>query len=205
MLGANGDAVGKLAIICEIKYDGYQMMLIRGQDRGRLISRGGRDWADRFPLIVAAALKPPQESFVLDGEVVVLRPEGVSDFDALSSRKQDKRAMLYAFDPLASEDDLRGCRRPSARIALAQLLEDPVDGMFIAEYERSAIRAVLFKVACNMGLEGIVSKHLDRPDGAGRCRHWIEINNPARPAYGRVRNKLLQCPHSRRPRSTSPP
>jgi hypothetical protein len=41
----------------EIKYDGYRMMLIREQDRLRLISRFGHDWVRRFPLIAAAALK----------------------------------------------------------------------------------------------------------------------------------------------------
>jgi hypothetical protein len=65
--------------IHEIKYDGYRMMLIREQDHVRLISRGGRDWAQRFPLIVAAALKLRQKSFVPDGEVVILDKDGVSD------------------------------------------------------------------------------------------------------------------------------
>jgi bifunctional non-homologous end joining protein LigD len=37
--------------IHEIKYDGYRMLVIREKDRVRLISRGGRDWANRFPLI----------------------------------------------------------------------------------------------------------------------------------------------------------
>jgi bifunctional non-homologous end joining protein LigD len=73
--------------IHEIKYDGYRMMLIREQDRVRLISRGGLDfWAKYFPLIVAAALKLPEKQFVIDGEVVVLDKEGKSDFDALASR-----------------------------------------------------------------------------------------------------------------------
>jgi ATP-dependent DNA ligase len=70
--------------IHEIKYDGYRMAIIREQDRVRLISRGGYDWADRFPLIVSAALKLEQESFVIDGELVVLDKEGKSDFDALA-------------------------------------------------------------------------------------------------------------------------
>jgi bifunctional non-homologous end joining protein LigD len=94
--------------IHEIKHDGYRMMLIRERDRVRLISRGGHDWADRFPLIVSAALKLPEKHYVIDGEVVVLRSDGVSDFDALHSRRHDKRAMLYAFDLLAGDgDDLR--------------------------------------------------------------------------------------------------
>jgi ATP-dependent DNA ligase len=33
----------------EVKYDGYRMMVIREQDRVRLISRGGHDWARGFP------------------------------------------------------------------------------------------------------------------------------------------------------------
>src|SRR5215469_6436529 len=87
--------------IHEIKYDGYRMMVIRDQDRVRLISRGGYDWADRFPLIVSATLKLRPKNFVIDGEVVVLNKDGVSDFDALSSRKHDKQALFYAFDMLA--------------------------------------------------------------------------------------------------------
>jgi bifunctional non-homologous end joining protein LigD len=35
--------------------------------------------------IVAAALKLRQERFVIDGEADVLRPDGISDFDALAS------------------------------------------------------------------------------------------------------------------------
>src|SRR5215469_11327405 len=66
----------------EVKYDGHRMMLIREQDRVRLISRGGHDWARRFPLIVRAALKLRQEHFVI-GETVVLGPDGVSDLAAL--------------------------------------------------------------------------------------------------------------------------
>jgi hypothetical protein len=87
--------------IHEVKYDGYRMMVVRDQDRVRLISRGGHDWAQRFPLIVASALKLRQKRFVIDGEVVVLRLDGNSDFDALASRQHDKRAQFYAFDMLS--------------------------------------------------------------------------------------------------------
>jgi hypothetical protein len=64
----------------QFRHNGYRMMVIREQDRVRLISR---DWARHFPLIVAAALKLRQKHFVIDGETVVLDREGVSDFDAL--------------------------------------------------------------------------------------------------------------------------
>jgi bifunctional non-homologous end joining protein LigD len=50
----------------EVKYDSYRMMLIREQDRVRLISGGGYDWATHFPLIVEAALKLRQNHLVID-------------------------------------------------------------------------------------------------------------------------------------------
>jgi bifunctional non-homologous end joining protein LigD len=114
--------------------------------------------------------------------VVVLRQDGTSDFDALASRKHDKRAMLCAFDMLAGDgEDLRGFPLALRKGGLAQLLADQVDGIFIAEYEQGDIGDVLFKIACNMGLEGVVSKHLDRPYGAGRCKHWVKVKNPRAP------------------------
>lgn len=102
----------------ESKHDGYRMMLIREQDRVRLISRGGYDWAKDFPLIVTAALKVCQDHFVLDGEIVVLNKDGVSDFDALRSRPHDKRAQFYAFDMLAGTTKITAnwrscCARPT--------------------------------------------------------------------------------------------
>jgi hypothetical protein len=76
------------------------------------------------------------------------------------------------------------------RVSLARLLKRPVKGIFIVEYEQGG-GDVLFRVACNMGLEGIVSKRLDRAYGAGRCKYWIKIKNPAHLAYSRVRDHLL--------------
>jgi bifunctional non-homologous end joining protein LigD len=37
-----------------------------------------------------------QKRFVIDSDAVVLDKDGVSDFDALHSRKHDGRAQLYA-------------------------------------------------------------------------------------------------------------
>jgi bifunctional non-homologous end joining protein LigD len=171
------------------------MMLIRERDRVRLISRGGHEWAYRFPLIVEAALKLRQKSFVIDGEVVVLGTDGVSDFDALASRQHDKRAQLYAFDMLAGDgEDLRPQALVLRKANLARLLKRRVDGIFIADYEQGG-GDILFGVACNTGLEGIVSKRLDRTYDAGKCKHWVKVKNPAHPAYGRVRDSIIRSRH----------
>ena len=64
----------------------------------RLFTRNGHDWTDRFPFIVAAALRNRTSSFVIDGEAVLLGVDGVSDFDGLLSRQHDDEVELYAFE-----------------------------------------------------------------------------------------------------------
>jgi hypothetical protein len=76
----------------EVKYDGYRLLLERDGDRIRLITRGGYNWTDRYPLIVEAARKIRQKRFVLDGEAVILGVEGISDFNALHSRCMTMRS-----------------------------------------------------------------------------------------------------------------
>jgi bifunctional non-homologous end joining protein LigD len=85
----------------EIKYDGYRLRLERDGDRIRLVTRGGYNWTDRYPWIVEAARKIRQKRFVLDGEAVILGVDGISDFNALHSRKYDDEVQFCAFDILA--------------------------------------------------------------------------------------------------------
>ena len=44
----------------------------------------------------------------------------------------------------------------------------------------------LFRAACRMGLEGLVSKRRDRPYQAGRSKHWVKVKNRPDPAMSRV-------------------
>jgi hypothetical protein len=69
----------------------------------RLITRGGYNWTDRYPLIVEAALKNRQKRFIIDGEAVVLGLDGISDFDALHSDKHNDEAQLCAFGRTARQ------------------------------------------------------------------------------------------------------
>jgi ATP-dependent DNA ligase len=47
--------------------------------------------------------------------------------------------------------------------------------------------AVVFEHECRMGLEGIVSKRLDKPYRSGRSGDWIKTRNPDSPAMQRFR------------------
>ena len=87
----------------EIKHDGFRFICRRDGDRVRVFSRRGRDWTDRVPLIAEALQKLRVKSVTIDGEGVVCRPDGVSDFDRLRAavgRLGSRDAILYAFDLL---------------------------------------------------------------------------------------------------------
>ena len=69
-------------------------MVRRTPDGVRIKTRRGFDWTDRFPLIIEAAERLRATSFVVDGEGVILRPDGVADFDRLHSRRHDAKVQL---------------------------------------------------------------------------------------------------------------
>jgi bifunctional non-homologous end joining protein LigD len=53
-------------------------------------------------------------------------------------------------------------------------------------FETGAIGPDLFRAACVMGLEGLVSKRSDRPYRGGRSPHWVKVKNRKHPAMMRV-------------------
>src|SRR6478752_3859014 len=164
--------------IHEIKHDGYRLIVQRDGKRVRLWTRNGHDWSDRFPLISEAALRNRNSSFVLDGEAVLLGVDGRSDFNGLHSRKHDDEVQFYAFDMLVSDgDDLRKLPLTMRKTNLARLLARRVDGIHLAPFEHGEIGPDLFRHACLIGLEGLVSKRRDSLYRAGRSPNWVKVKN----------------------------
>jgi len=175
----------------EIKHDGYRVIVHREGKRVRLLTRRGYDWSDRYPLITQAALRLRKSSFVIDGEAVVLGPDGIADFEGLRSRKCNEDVRLYAFDLLAEDGvDMREETLQTRKLWLGKLLRLSGDGIIINEHhhDAGAIGPLLFRQACLMGLEGIVSKRRDSTYKAGPCRNWIKVKNPKSPAMLRAEN-----------------
>jgi bifunctional non-homologous end joining protein LigD len=88
----------------EIKFDGYRFLAFVERGKVRLLSRNGRDWSPRLPaLSKALAENLLAETAILDGELVAVAPDGVSDFAALKDalgRRQESHLFYYAFDLL---------------------------------------------------------------------------------------------------------
>jgi ATP-dependent DNA ligase len=178
------------AWVHEIKHDGYRLMVWRDGDRVRLFTRRGFDWTDRYPRIVHAASRLPVTRFLIDGEAVVCGEDGVTDFARLHSREHDSSVFLYAFDLLAVDGtDLRHERLDDRRATLGEQITTP------GKLEAAGIRLsesldgdgeTMFRHACKLGLEGIVSKRRDAPYRSGRSKTWLKVKNPDSAAMRRL-------------------
>lgn len=111
--------------------------------------------------------------------------------NSLHLRKYDDEVQFYAFDILVSDgEDLRKLPLHLRKNNLARLLARRLDGIF-SDFERGGIGLDLFRHACLMGLEGLVSKRRDHPYRAGRSPHWVKVKNRKHPATERVEGFFL--------------
>ena len=76
----------------EIKHDGFRLMVRREGSRVRCFTKGGHDWADRFPAIVETASRIQASSFLIDGEAVIARDDELPDFHALRSKRRGRQS-----------------------------------------------------------------------------------------------------------------
>ena len=68
----------------ELKLDGYRAIAFKTRDRVHLMSRNGKDFAQRYPALVRA-LEPLPDETVIDGEIVALDESGRPSFNLLQN------------------------------------------------------------------------------------------------------------------------
>ena len=173
--------------IHEIKHDGFRIMARHDTAGVRLITRHRNDFTDRFPFIATAVKALPARSCVIDGEAIVCDENGLAVFDLIRGHGSNASAVLCAFDLLELDGkDLR--RRPieERKDLLAKLLHDSDSDLGIVlnkHYEEDG--ETIFREACRLGCEGIVSKRLGSTYRRGRSPLWLKVKNPNAPAMKR--------------------
>ncbi len=171
--------------IHEIKHDGFRIIAHRDASSVRLITRNGYDFSERFPLIVAAIADLKVRSCVIDGEAIACDENGLSVFEMIRWRQHDQAVTLCAFDLLELDgEDLRKRPIEERKWTLAALHRRSHDGIALNSYFEGS-GATIYKEACALGCEGIVSKRLGSPYRSGRTDHWLKIKNPVAPAARR--------------------
>jgi len=168
--------------IHEIKFDGYRIQARLTRGKVKLLTRRGLDWTKKFPSIAAAIAKLPAQSALIDGELVAEGVDGISSFSLLQQelkRGSDRRMLFYVFDLMhLNGQDLRPLPLHVRKAALAELLARlPARSPLRLSESIAEHGSTLFKHACKMGLEGIVSKLNDAAYHSGRGHDWIKAKS----------------------------
>jgi hypothetical protein len=142
----------------EIKHDGYRIIVRRDGPTVRLYSRNGNNWTSRLSAVATAARRIKAKSFTIDGEAVVLGPDGLSLFEELSRREGARAAILYAFDLIEHDgEDMRNLPFLDRKASLARLLRNTEVGILFNEHIAED-GPVVYAHACQLGAEGIVCR-----------------------------------------------
>ncbi|KAI3591871.1 ATP-dependent DNA ligase clustered with Ku protein, LigD [Cupriavidus sp. U2] len=163
----------------EIKFDGYRIVArIDGADV-RLFTRNGNDWTSKLRALAAeiAALGWPDGW--LDGEIVVVDKDGITDFQALQNAFETAHAesiQFYVFDlPWFAGHDLRAVPLAERRALLRELLASHTPGRVRFSDNFEGAPADMLDAACRMKLEGIIGKRVDAPYVSSRAPSWIKL------------------------------
>jgi bifunctional non-homologous end joining protein LigD len=120
---------------------------------------------------------------VIDSEAVIQGPDGVTNFEALHARTRNSEAFAYVFDLLMLEGrDLREMPWHERRGELQRIFRRSRAGLMMSKAVVGRGPEV-YRAACRMGLEGIVSKLVDAPYRSGRSKAWLKVKNPNARAY----------------------
>jgi bifunctional non-homologous end joining protein LigD len=157
----------------EQKFDGYRIVAELDRGKVRLLSRRFKDWTAEFPTVAAAVAALPARRAVIDGELCAVLPDGRTSFQALQNRRASTQLAYFAFDLLALDgDDLTQLALEQRKARLEPLIGAP--GVLRYSDHVFGSGREFFKLACQRGLEGILSKRRDRPYQPGRSQDWLK-------------------------------
>jgi bifunctional non-homologous end joining protein LigD len=160
--------------IHEIKFDGYRVQVHLANTEVKVFTRNGHDWTHRFKKIASDAWHIGAGSAIIDGEIVVPAADGTTDFSVLQNelKGQSTKIAMVAFDLLYLNGyDLRKLPLIERKALLKKLVEK-TDIQFSESFEVDG--SEMFKHACGIGLEGVVSKVRDSRYNSGRGNDWVK-------------------------------
>jgi len=165
--------------IWEIKYDGYRLLARVTGAKVRLFTRNGHDWTSSLECLRRALVRLCLPPGWYDGEIVVPNDRGLPDFGLLQKSieaRKSERIIYYLFDcPYLFGHDLRSVALDQRR-RLLELALPKVDQRTVRfSAPLAGAPADMLRVACDLGLEGIVAKRRDAVYVSRRARSWIKL------------------------------
>jgi DNA ligase D-like protein (predicted ligase) len=161
----------------EIKYDGYRMHARIDSGQLKLLTRTGLDWSHRYKRTIEALGALKVKSAYLDGELCALDGYGVPVFSRLQAAMDEgstDQLVFFPFDLLY----LNGDRTTQLALLerkkrLQPLFKKEIHGLRYSEHVVSDGPSFR-EHACKFGLEGVISKRIDRPYAPGDRGIWVK-------------------------------
>ncbi|NGX06661.1 ATP-dependent DNA ligase [Mycobacteroides franklinii] len=160
----------------EGKWDGYRLILECDRGQLRALARSGRDVTAEFPALQRLAHELAEHRVVLDGEVVVLDPQGVPSFSSLQNRTPSADIRFWAFDLLYLDGKSLLRTKYRDRRRLLEVLGSGTESMTVPD-QLSGDGVAALAHSHDQGWEGVVAKRRDSPYIPGRTQSWIKAKN----------------------------
>src|SRR5262245_23702331 len=161
----------------EIKYDGYRMHARLNRGKIQLLTRTGLDWSRRYRHTIEALRSLTVNTAYLDGELCALRPDGVPAFSRLQAAMDEGRTdnLVFIVFDLLYLDGKSTAALPliERKERLRALFKRPIGGLRFSDHVVGS-GPRFREQACKLGVEGVISKRVDRPYAPGDRRVWVK-------------------------------
>jgi DNA ligase D-like protein (predicted ligase) len=147
----------------EIKFDGYRMHALLDSGGAQILTRRGNNWTHKYPAIAKSIGGLPAHNAYLDGELCGVLPDGRTAFNLIQNATDTGEASLvfFLFDLLFLDgQDLTSLPLVERKTRLASLLKSAPDSLRYNDHQIGNGPA-FHRLACEHGLEGIVSKRVN--------------------------------------------
>jgi bifunctional non-homologous end joining protein LigD len=162
----------------EIKYDGYRMHARLDRGRVQLLTRTGLDWTHKYPSIAAALSVLPVKQAYLDGELCGVRSDGKTSFSLIQAASDAGNAdalVFFLFDLLYFDGEmLSAAPLPERKERLRGLLTNAGTPLQYSDHQLGH-GPEFYARACELSLEGIISKRADAPYSPGNRGLWLKV------------------------------
>jgi bifunctional non-homologous end joining protein LigD len=160
----------------EIKFYGYRMHARLDAGRAQILTRRGNDWTEKYPAIAKSVAALPAQNAYLDSELCGVLADGKTAFNLIQNATDtgERSLVVFLFDLLFLDgENLTALPLVDRKTRLASLLKDAPDSLRYNDHQIGHGPEV-HRLACEHGLEGIVSKRISGRYEPDR-RMWLKI------------------------------
>lgn len=170
----------------EHKFDGERCLAFKKNGIVHLMSRNNKSMNNEYPELVTALIDQSADNFIIDGEIVAVTKEGISDFELLQGRinlrnsadiveKQKQVRIAYCIFDLMYMDGYDLCGLPL--LVRKELLQELFDYTKILIYTKHTLGDGIsfFKKACKLHWEGLIAKRIDSTYVGRRSTSWLKF------------------------------